>query len=386
MFPTGLSAADYAKFVTQLGTNHRMRRQVQILDLNHNLVEDVTSLFNDGQVNMDRTATVTRSATVHLFDPSHRIGLDTTSPGSGTVAPTYMLRLVRGIYVPTVGWVDIPIFTGPITRPNRNSDMLTIEAQGKEYLAQDNVWVTMVLKAGMNKIHAIRTIMGQGTGETLYRFPATGSSLANDVNLSRTKTWWQVAHSIARSMGRSLYYDGAGYLVCQPKSTTPVFTFSTGTGGTVASPADIGTNEKAIYNLYYVTGGTPVGGTTPATGYAVAPSSHPLSPTNLGRNGVPRYKRFDATVDTLTSHTACVAEAQAQLPGILTQSTALAFESLPVWHLEEHDYYTFVDTVAGYTLPAAVNQMSIPLTSAGNQSNGTHKLVSRPLRRIGSLA
>lgn len=253
MYPTGLNATDYRLLAACFGMNHRMRRTVQILDLDHNLIEDITSQFNDGQVNIDPTATVTRSATAAMFDPTHTIGLDTDNPAAGTVAPIYMLRLKRGMYVEALGaWHDIPLFTGPITRPSRDGDMLTIEAQGKESLAQELAWRPILLKKGMNKVSAIRKLMGSGAGETRFRMPATRAKLSKDITLSRAKSPWQVAGSIARGMGRTFYYDGAGYLVCTPKSTTSVFTFATGIGGTVASTSKIGYNEGEIHNLVRV--------------------------------------------------------------------------------------------------------------------------------------
>lgn len=383
MYPTGLNATDYKSLVACFGLNHRMRRTVQILDLNHNLVEDISQQFNDGQVNVDADSSPTRLATAVMFDPTHSIGLDTDDPAAGTVAPIYMLRLKRGMYVEALGvWHDIPVFTGPITRPSRDGDMLTIEAQGKEYLAQDLAWHTIVVKKGTNKVDAIHKLMGDGAGETRFRMPATTAKLTKDVTLSRSKTPWQVAKSIAKGMGRTFYYDGAGTLVVTPKSTTSVFTFSTGTGGTVCTPAKIGNNERDTVNLVYVTGGTPKGAKTPVTGYAVAESSHPLSPQHLAVNGVPRFKRLDVSDDSIRSKSAADRLAKDELVGALVQSTTLQFDSLPVWLLEEGDYYTLRDDVAGFSVKAAVKQMSIPLTCSGNQSNGTRKLVSRPIRKI----
>lgn len=383
MYPHGLSASEFQALVEAFGRPHRMRRAVQILDLNHNLIEDVTNEFNDGQVDIDSTATVTRSTAPQMFDPTHSIGLDTENPAAGTVAPIYMLRLKRGIFVEELDrWCDFPLFTGPITRPSRNGDMLTIEAQGKEYLAQDLAWRTMVLKKGMNKVTAIRKLMGDGVGETRFRMSATKGKLTKDITLSRTKSPWQVAKSIAHGMGRTFYYDGAGTLVVMPKSTTSVFTFTTGTGGTVVTPAKVGNNEAETKNMVYVTGGTPKGKKSPVTGYAYAPSSHPLSASHLAINGVPHYKRLDVSDDSIKSKAAANTLAKSELEGALIQATTVQFDSLPMWLLEEADYYTHADDVAGFAIKAAVRQMSIPLTCEGVQTNGTQRPVSRPIRNI----
>lgn len=379
---SGLSPSDLAATIRAFSLPHRIRRSIVICTLDHAVVGDVTECFQDGQVNISAGSEVSRSASISMFDPTHQIGLDTENPAEGSISPKYLVRLHRGIHVDALGrWVDFPVGMLAITKPSRAGDVLTIEAQGKESLAQVPVWKTLVLKKGTNKVEAIRTAMSQLCGEQFFRMADTSATLSADVSIGRDTTVWAVIKDIADSMNWLLFYDADGYLACRPPSTDPVFLFHTGEvpGGTISGDVSIGYGEDVL-NLVWATGGTPSGKKVPIEAFAVAPPTHPLSPAELRRGGVDGYRRHDLTSDEVTKLSDLQAMVDRSLAQVLLQSVDLSFDSLCVWHLEEGDPIG-VQEEGGPIVSGTFSSASIPL-SPGLQSNGYLRKVSRSVRSI----
>ena len=366
----GLSAEQFAAYEQTITGPHQVRAVVLIEDLDGNLIQDVSDMGPTGQVNIAAGGETSRSCMLTLFDPTYRVGLDEANPEAGPVSPRYQVRLARSVHVPTVGWVDVPLGVLPFTFPQRDGDTLMIEAQGKESLAQANTWTPLVIKKGTDKVTAIRTIMATLTGETLFRIEPTTALLDADLSIGRDTSPWQACRDLAESMGRRLFYAADGYLVCRTPSTSPVFEFRTGIGGTLLSRPRAGFSSDSVANLVYVTGAVPKGKNDPISAFAVAPASHPLSPQNLGRNGVPRYLRHDVSDDTLATVAACQALADQSLTQVLLNSVDIQFDSLPVAHLEEGDAIRVTDSLVGISMTGTVTSQSIPLTTEGSQSNG----------------
>lgn len=380
----GLSAADLAAVVRCFGLPHRMRRTVRILELDHTPVEDVSVAFYDGQVNVNagQGDGVSRSATVSLFDPTHAVGLDTANPGDGVVSPRYLMELKRGMYVDELArWVDIPAGVFWFTAPKRAGDILSIEGQGKEALARYGAIGQISFTASANKMTVIRTVLG-AIGETRFRLEPTTAKLGVAKTMTYDSNPWAFCQSIAASMGRQLFYDAEGYVVCRTVPSSAVFTFRQGNGGTIRSEPEFTYGEP--FNYVMATGATPKGKNVPLRTSARVAATHP---NYLTRNGKFVPLRYDVSNDKLTTTTQIAALARSTLATVVTDTQTGGWESSPVWHLDEGDIVTVTDAIdehgtdASYTLPVRMTSWSFPLT-LGAQSNGANRRVSRTSRRL----
>lgn len=363
---------------------HRIRRRIRILDLDHNLIEDVTSKFLDGQVNVDAGSDVTRSATVSLFDPTHSVGFDMDNPAKGIVSPKYLLALYRGIYVDEwSAWKDIPVGVLWLTKPTRTGDVLTLEAQGKEAIAKRPATKQLLLTANTLKTTAITTIM-HSIGETRFRIEPSNSKLGKDTVLALDSNPWDACRKIADSMNRQLFYDAEGYVVLRSYPKSPVYTFRYGNGGSIISDPQFSYSDGEIYNEVRATGGTPKGKSAPIVKTARVDPSHPLYVKRDG-NFIPM--RFDTSNDKLTTPDQVQDLADDTLAQVVLDSQTATWDSLPIWHLEQGDPVRLTDatdrngTGATFSETVALRSMSIPLT-LGTQSNGYLRRVSRSRSKI----
>lgn len=382
----GLSADDLAAVTRCFGLPHRIRRTLRILDLDHGPVSDVSAFFMDGQVNVNAGGgdDVSRSATISLFDPTRAIGLDTENYGEGVVSPRYLLAAHRGMFVDELDrWVDIPAGVFWFNAPKRSGDVLLIEGQGKEALARYGVVRQIAFSSVANKMAVIRAIM-ESIGETKFRLEPTTAKLGKAWTLTYDTTPWAACQAIASGMGRQLFYDAEGFLVCRTTPTSPVFSFRQGNGGTVRSEPEFGYSSDTPYNYVRATGATPSGLSSPIWRSSQVASTHPMYVT---RGGVFAPMRYDVADDTLTTSEAVKALADSTLATVVTDTQTGGWDSSPVWHLDEGDVVHVTDgkdallAGASYGLNVRMSSWSFPLT-LGSQSNGGNRRVSRPSRRL----
>jgi hypothetical protein len=366
---------------------HVIRRRIQILDLDHRLVADVSDKFLEGQVNVDEGSEISRSATVSLFDPRHEIGFDSDNPASGIVSPKYLLRLWRGIYVDEwSAWKDIPVGTLWLTKPARTGDILALEAQGKEALALKPATKQLLLPAGMLKTTAITTIM-HSIGETRFRIEPSTARLGKDFVVAIDSSPWKACKKIAKGMNRQLFYDAEGYVVLRTRPTAAVYTFRYGDRGAIVSDPQFTFTEGEFYNEVWATGGTPKGQNAPIIKKARVDENDPLY---IKRDGIFIPSRFDVSDDKLVTPEDVQALADETLAKVVLDSQSATFDSLPIWHLEEGDTVLLTDalddngTGASYAKNVRLRSFSIPL-GIGTQSNGYMRRAARSrstLRRV----
>lgn len=382
----GLSATDLAAVTRCFGLSHRIRRSLRLLDLDHQPVEDVSAFFLDGQVNVNagQGDGVSRSATISLHDPSRAIGLDVANVGEGTVSPRYLLQAYRGMYVDELAdWVDIPAGVFWFNAPTRSGDILSIEGQGKEALARYGVVRQIAFTASANKMTVIRTIL-ESIGETRFRLEPTTAQLGKAWTITYDTSPWAACQSIAAGMGRQLFYDAEGYVVCRVTPSAAVYTFRQGNGGTVRSEPNFGHGPEDSYNFVLASGATPQGQNVPVRRGAVVASTHPMYLTRGGKF-VPL--RFDVSNDKLTTTAQVQALANSTLASVVQDTQTGGWDSAPVWHLDEGDVVKVTDgtddlgTDASYNIDVRMTSFSFPLT-LGNQSNGANRRVSRTARQL----
>lgn len=382
MLGLGLNAAERAAYNRARTGPHRIRTGVQVWTLDHEVVADLTPMFQSGQANDDTTADVQTSATVELFDPLFRSGFDDAASLGAVAPPKYMLHVTRGTFVDELGrWVDEPQFTGPVIRPTRNGDVLALECQSKDSLAATNVWNPYVVKAGTNKVTAIRKIMADCAGEAFFNLAPTTAKLSADISIGRDKNPWAVCKNIANGLGYVLFYDAYGVLQGRPPATAPCFTFTDGTGGTLTAAPSRGYGVDGVTNAVRFTGGTPAGKKQPVVGTAVAPASHPNSPDNLGRHKadgtlVKRYLWSNPTSDAVKTTALANQRAQESLDAALLDSIEIPFEALPI-SLENGDVLRVA--TSKLVLDVRYRTGARPF-GIGTASYGVIKRVSRTVR------
>ncbi len=350
-----------------LATHHRVDVVVMLMDLSHKHLSEHSDLLLSGQVNIDVTADVTRSASVDLRDPLHRLKLDDAAPSDGSLFFTKMIRIVFVISTPDLSErYPVPLFTGPINRVSRNGPVITVEAQGKEVLSFATLWAAKTFKKGMAKTDVIQKIM-QLAGETKFQFTDKDAKIGQNLSANRKNIFWKLSRKIASGLNLQLFYDGRGILRLRHVPQKSVYEFQD-TNVMISSPQVSYEENDEFYNAVEVIGGKPKGKKKKVHLKLVAPHNHPLSPWNLGRNGTPRYVPLVIEDDSIKSVKAARTLAKRQLNNALTQPVEVSFDSLPVPYLEENDLCRYSTPISSGRF--RLKQMSIPLTVDGTSSIG----------------
>lgn len=376
----GLTATEFAAYLDTLRSSHTKSIRVTVLDLDGDVRASITPRVLDGQVVVDTGGDVTRKLTMSFLDPRHTLNFDSDSPDDGALFADRMLQVEYTVYVPALDrHVSCPVFTGVITSLQRNGGVVDVEAEGKERLALGAAWRPYTVKKGTKKVEAIRSILDERAGETLFALPTLATRLPKTVSLGRMAQPWKIARRIASSMDRQLFYRGNGVCMLRRYPGTPLHTFKVGTDvlGDVAVSYSMGD----FVNVVEVIGGKPKGAKKRVRGIAVAPTSHPLSPARLGRNGVPRRLVLRVENDHIRSHAEANRKAKRILEDRLRQTVEVTFDALPMPHLEEGDLVRVQtpDSVVAFRL----RQFSIPLTTDGDpvMSVGYLKRTRRYMKR-----
>jgi hypothetical protein len=386
MINLGLSSADLKLFQTSLFTppGYDLKVTVQILDLNHNYLADVSRLLIGGQVNKSFWDIVTSGATLELMDPDNQVGFDTVNPSEGAIYADRMIRIVYSVFSPLLPrWVDVPLFCGPVVKVSRDDAILSLECQGKEslYVAPEMAWAPRVYPKGTRLTSCIKELLGVRGGETRFDLPEWDRTIKKDYTLLTETPIWDMARKLVGSrLIHQLFYDGRGYLRLRNGPTAPIFTF---TEDHLTSVPKLAFDSAAIRNTVRVLGGTPTGTTSQITANAHLPASDPSSSTSLGRkltNGtlVKRYLVELIEDGDIGSKDEAQTEANETLDSLDLQNITFDFDSFPIPHLEQGD--VFAATTRDFARNLRAKEFSIPLIGGNSQSNGTYRRLV-PTRR-----
>src|SRR5215207_4411061 len=299
MINLGLSSADLKLFQQSLWTGYNLKVTVQILDLNHNRISDVSSKLKAGQVNKSFWDIVTSNATLELIDPDNQVGFDTSNPSEGALYADRMIKIVWSVYSDLLPkWVDVPLFCGPMIKVGRDDAVLTVECQGKEslYVAPHIVWYPRTYSNGTRLTSCLRELLGDKGGETRFDFPEWDRKIKKDYSLKvETPTWDMARKLVGSRLIHQLFYDGRGYLRLRNCPTTPIFTI---TENHLCSIPKLVFDSEAIRNTVRVKGVTPEG-KPQIVSNAHLPASDPSSSTSLGRtsNGIVRKRHLVELVE-----------------------------------------------------------------------------------------
>ena len=383
MISLGLRAAQLDDLQQLLVSNHILDVTIQILDLEHNYLADVSKRLLGGQVNIDTTADTTRSLDLELLDPTHSLKLDDDAPNDGSLYFTRMIKVTYGVAASDHSRrYDIPVFCGPISKVERDEAVLSITCVGKEVLLNSAVWNSKTFKKGLSKRTAMIRILSDIGGETKYDLANTSERLPSDFSLQRGKVSpWAALKKLAAGMGYQVFYDGRG--VCRMRRVPAKSVYTFGENGALLTVPQPSFDASAVINAIELIGGTPKGSKYRVGARAVAPRSHPLSPWNLGRNGAPRYLPEFINDSSVKSTSVARTRVSNRLKNAMIEAVDVAFDSLPIPFLEENDLC--VVRTDGWSCEFRLNKMAIPLTADGTTSIGYLRRVYRA-RRVPTTA
>jgi hypothetical protein len=389
VIPLAISSATQAIFHDTLVDHHAIHVTVRATTLEGAKISDLDWRLIDGQVNIDSTAEVSRWATLSLLDPNRTMGFDSGSPVDGAMFFDRMLQIFYNVLTP-VGWVEVPLCTGPVMKLDRSDDVVNIECQGKERLALGEVWLPRTYKKGTRKVDVIQSIL-QATGETKFSFPEATPVLPVDYAIGRMNTPWGVAKHLAAGMNLQLFYDGRGVCRLRPKPQRSVYHFRTGDNQAVLTPPQVTYSLEDAKNTVWVRGATSTAtsgnfGTLPIGAVANAPASHPLSAVRIGRAGKPRYLVEEYENASITTKSEAQRFADSILAQRLLESVDVAFTSMPIPHLEPEDVCWLITDE--FSSAFRYTRASIPLVAKpeSHQTVGYVGKVSLNARRLGRVA
>jgi hypothetical protein len=380
MIPLGLSVAQQMDLNSTLVSDHSLYITAQVLKLDGTRLADLSWRVLDGQVNVDDSATITRNCTLTLLDPNRTMDFDTDSPSDGSLYLDRMIQVNYSVRKPGGTQYTIPVFTGPVMKLNRNNDVITLEAQGKELLAMGMVMRPQTYRKGWNKVDVIRQVLNTQTGERKFDLPHLASLLPKDYSIGRGNTPWGVARGLAQSMDRQLFYDGRGTCRMRRSWGPTLFTFRQGDGGSVVSDPQITFTSDELKNTVWVRGAVPAGAKTAVEYLAIARDRHPLSPTRLARSGSPRYLVETIENSSITTVSEAMRLAETKLNEFLTQTVEVAFDSIPIPHLDPGDFVQL--ETDEFATSFRLSRYSIPLTAGEAMSTGYLRRVSMKARFV----
>ncbi len=370
----GLHGSQLDAFEAQLTTSHKMRVNIDIRDAHEKVI---TRLSNPniltGSVQVDATQAVSRSLSVTLLDPGMKITFDSTNPADLAVFADNFISVTYGVFVDALNdWVDVPVFWGPISAFERTGPEVSIEAQGKESLALDPVFIIngYHLPHGVSVVKAIKDVMRR-VGEERFQIDGLKGHLRTHRTIApNTQPWQHVVgggqdqngHPVPGLMSKSsgnhyAFYDGAGYLRVKVKPGHSVWKF---TEDMVLGHPGIKYDISNFRNHIVVKGGTPKHSKKHYKGTATLPAGNPLSPHNLGRNGHPRYLTTFFESSSLKSDAKCRAKARELLAAAGKEGVDATFDCLPIPHLEPYDQITL--KMDGYSVAMPLTTYTLPLT------------------------
>lgn len=380
-----LTAAQRAEFELRLATGYEQRTTVTILTNEDVPVSTVSAWVLDGQVDVrvpefDRESEkieVSRNASLTLLDPAAELGFDSGSPTGGAMYLDRMIGLAYGVRC-SFGWVDCPVFVGPLTDVERDGEFVSIEAQSKELFGLSEANTTATYKEGRTVTDVFSSLMARsGEDPALVDALPDGPKLQKTFSITPESHYWFHAYRVAASVDRAPFYDGSGRCRTPLRPVLPSWLFAYGDGGMLRSLPKVGYSIDGLKNAARVSGGTPNGSKKKATGYAEAPPTHPLAAEKLGRRGTKRYMLTTEDDSALTNNTKANARARENLTDGLAQQVASSFTALPVPHLEPWD--VVVVNAPHFAGEMRVNQFSLPLTADGVMTVGFNERVTNPI-------
>lgn len=377
----GLSPSDFAAYRRVFTLPSAVRQiRLDVLDLGTGKhLRSLTPKVIDGSVTGDTTTgDVSRILDTQFWDPGNNLGFD---PGDPSAAPIHRSRLLRvwdcRLVEELDAWVNCPVFTGPVWDFDRTGSQIDVTAHGMEAQALGQLGQTYHAPAKKKLTDVIRDLLAL-VGDVNANVPDLPHTLPHALDLHDMDQAWLHIKKLAASLNRFPMYDGMGRFHLRPYSRRGVYRFHK----TLASDVTVKRSTDSIINTVIVIGPKPHGPHKTRI-RAKAVLTGPLSPANLGRNGVPLHLIKKVERDHLKSHAQAQAIADRILRDVAQTRTDLSWEAVPLPFLEERDRLAVVDDAFG-TAHIRLRQWTLPLggsdvggTTGTNMTVGSKKMVRK---------
>lgn len=431
MLPLGLSVRDKRAYMAALVHDHRRRCVVRIHDHDEKVINTIhRSRIVGGSVQVDMSQAPHRTLELVILEPRRAPAWLPEGPGEAAVFADNFVSVQYGLWVDDLedgpGWVDVPVFWGPMTGVSQDGDQVTIQAHGKELLGLEPHYLmrTMNIPKGQRRTLAIRRVM-MAQGERRFDLPELAAKVNKKLSLNRHAQPFRVVKAVGAGEDWQVFFDGRGRLRARRWPQNRLYTFKGGPDGGMISKPSIAYDVTAARNTVEVMGPEPKGPPKRIHVIRRLKPKHPLSAYRLRRNGEPRHmvhvvdsdlaapdrewhprqsiKRGD-NVSVVKGHWGAPSGvknprrwtewaqsafanrrskarriADRQLEQRSKATIDVTFDHLPVPHLEEGD--KCVALVNGKHIEFVLKAFTIPLVSETSMSIGFTKRVSLRDRR-----
>ena len=341
----GLSRTELTFYENALVSTRQVKINCELWDRSRNLA-GVVRTIQDGQVDIDVTASVGRSATLSIADPNNVRRLD-----SKGLFLDRILRLEHQTYVPELHrYVSCPFFTGPVMKADTYNGVIALEAQGMEIWAMGRIVNPRAWPKGAKVTDVMRTIMHDEVGE-LPRYisiPDRKDTLPRRFDTIGSATWWDAMVYLAASINCDLFYDGNSTCCVRPQPQPVGYEITVvailkipqvslqlgGTGGLAQSDS-----PWPLYNAMQVVGahrpkkpGQPHPGFVTYT--AVAPAGNRFAPLSIGHPGTGLLFRAQYTNPHIAKVSTAKSIAETKLKRLLQVVDQVTFTSVVLPHLD----------------------------------------------------
>lgn len=332
-----LKKAEVSELFSLFFSSHQLRVKIELTDLDQNFLGNISRMLVDIQVDGDASSEVEMSASLTLFDPGHSLQITSDNPGDGAMYFDRMIKVTMCYASPgSSNFYEVPVFFGPISKLDKQGDVVMLEVQGKEYLMYSSVFKKDNLKKGRKATDIMKNIF-RTYGEVFYSVPDLPDTIDKDLAVGLDAIPWQLQKRLASVLNRDLKYSATGTAMLRRRNPDVKYVFDKFT----AEP-QISFNADTLINAVLVIGAKPKGKGKKAVQYEAVPDkSHPLSPWKMGRTVGgevrPRYYRAIIEDPKLKTKKACKVQAEKRLAQGLLESVEVSFESMWVTTLQLND-------------------------------------------------
>lgn len=382
VYDLGLEPGDLAEVNNLYGRSHALRCTVQVTDLEHTYVQDISDAVIDGQVTLNWEGDeATRSLELLVYDPDFEMGFDVPDSSEGVWFFDRMIQVRMEMYAPEQGrWVEFPMFTGPVRGYKRTASLVNLQCIGKDIFVRKS-WPSYTLRKGTNKITAIRKIL-RNAGETRFRFEATTSEVLTEdkvINRTMTVSPWGWARARAADLGLRLFYNGNGEACLRPRTGSVDWVFADGDDGVVLTNPDVSADYARIANIVRTTSSKD----PKVYGEARVKATSPISPSVLKRGGQPLYFGHEYLSDAVKTKAEAKRAAQEVLEDRQRAAYTTKLDIMPVWAAEEYDLMQV--RIDGDLTKVALLTASFGLSPDAPMTIGYRRMVAPALANIRSI-
>lgn len=360
----GLTHEGFREYRDTLAGSHEVRFDVTLMDLDHRIVGQIRMIDGSGQVQGDRDGFgedhgPQRRLTLTALDPQNRLGVGSGELDDSQVYYDRIMQVSYGVLCPTLGWVDLNVFTGLPWKLQNTDGALYVEADDLSRLGMESTWKPLTIEKGTLLTTAIRRILARA-GFTHVRLPVSKKRLAHAVSLGRHHLLWAVADRLASTQDWQLYVDGSGIPTARRLPGNTMFTFDS----EIVEPVAGSTDRSRFVDAVEVIGRKPKGAKRRVGYVAKARASDDLSSESLAHNGEPFYAVETIENDHFRTTAQCRRKAERVLADRLRARESVTCGVLPQPHLTPGDMGRFVgplgdwsrDRIDAFTLPLGTDE------------------------------